>query len=268
MNAKLAAILGDELYDACINGNLDAMNASIAKSKEANPSFSPPFSNMMYVATSRDHVNIVKYCLDHGATVNPDIMQILLINRARDSYIYLLESKAVDVNYYIPWWGDVLSNVAAKRDDLNWAQLCLDRGADPNRNLVDEHKSILATVAELGSKEMADLLIQHGAHVNGSGAIVMAAEEGKLDMVRLLLDRGADINEIGIEHPTDPRFKEDMGSALHRAIEGGHHEVVKFLLDRGADVQLKDVMGRTPLALAEAKGNREITEMLKQRGAR
>lgn len=96
----------------------------------------------------------------------------------------------------------------------------------------------------------------------------MAAEEGKLDMVRLLLDKGADINEIGIEHPTDPRFKEDMGSALHRAVEGEHEEVVEFLLDQGADANLKDVMGRTPLALAEAKRNGRIMGFLKERGAR
>jgi ankyrin repeat protein len=222
---------------------------------------------MMYAAARQDQVNIVKYCLDHGAVVHPDVMRVLLINRARETYILLLETNAVDVNYYIPWWGDMLSNVA-RRNDLGWAQLCLDRGADPNQNLVDEHQSILAAVAELASVEMAALLIRYGARVKGSGAIVMAAEEGKLDVVRLLLDKGADINEIGIEHPTDPRFQEDMGSALHRAVEGGHEEVVRFLLDQGADVNLKDVIGRTPLALAETKQNDGIIAVLKERGAR
>lgn len=242
MDAKLQASLGQELYEACINGKLDAVTASIAQSKSANPSFSPSFAKLMYAAASQNHVKIVKYCLDNGASVTPDVMQILLINRARETYILLLESKAVDINYYIPWWGDILSNVA-RRDDLDWAKFCLERGADPNLHLVEEHKSVLASVAELASVEMAALLIQHGAHVKGSGAIVMAAEEGKLDMVKLLLDHGADINEVGIEHPTDPRFKEDVGSALHRAVEAGHEDVVKFLLDEGADVNLKNVMG-------------------------
>ena len=266
MDARLQTSLGMELYDACITGDLDAVTARISQSKETDPSFSPPFSTMMYVAISKDYINIVRYCLENGAIVNSDMMQILLINRARKSYIYLLEVKAIDVNYYIPWWGDILSNVA-KRNDFDWARLCLDHGADPNRNLVDEHKSTLAAVAELASVEMAELLIQHGAHVKGSGALIMAAEEGKLDVVGLLLDKGADINEIGIEHPTDPRFKEDMGSALHRAIFGNHQEVVTFLLDRGADENLKDVMGRTPLALAEAGGNNSIIKLFKERDA-
>ena len=266
MDTKLQASMGYELYDACISGSLNAVTASLAQSKAADPSFSPPLSTILYAAASKDHVKIVKYCLENGAAVTPDVMQILFINRARETYIFFLESKAVDINYYIPWWGDILSNVA-RRDDLDWAKLCLDRGADPNQNLVDEHKSILAAVAELGSVEMAALLIRHGAQVKGSGAIVMAAEEGKLDMMKLLLNQGADINEVGIEHPTDPRFKEDMGSALHRAVEAGHEEVVKFLLDRGADVNLNDVMRRTPLALAEANKNRGMIELLKERGA-
>ena len=47
---------------------------------------------------------------------------------------------------------------------------------------------------------MAELLIEYGAKVQGSGAIVMAAEEGKVEMVRSLLGKGADVDEIGIEH--------------------------------------------------------------------
>lgn len=103
--------------------------------------------------------------------------------------------------------------------------------------------------------------------LKGSGAIVTAAGEGKLDMVKLLLDKSADIDEIGIEHPTDPRFQGDMGSALHKAVAGGYEAVVEFLIENGADVNLKDVMGRTPLALAQGKGNSVIVELLGERGA-
>jgi ankyrin repeat protein len=266
MHAQLQASTGNELYNACIAGNLDVVRTSLADSKAADPSFSPPVSTILHAAASKDHVKVVKYCLENGATVNRDVMLTVLINRARETYIHLLESKAVDINYYISWFGDILSNVAT-RDDFDWAELCLDRGADPNRNPVDDYKSLLAGVAELASVEMAALLIRHGAHVKGSGAIVMAAEEGKMDMVKLLLDQGADINEIGIENPTDPRSKEDMGSALHRAVVAGHEEVVGFLLDRGADVNLTDVMRRTPLALAKTNQNRGTIQLLKERGA-
>lgn len=264
--AQLKARLGDELYNACTNGDLDLVTAFITRSQTTNPSYTPPFSSMLYAATTHDRANVAKYCLDHGATVSRDVMRELLISRAKATYILFLDTKAIDINYYIPWFGDILSNVATK-DDFEWARLCLSRGADPNLNLVDEHKSILAGVAETASVDMARLLIEHGARVKGSGAIVIAAEEGKLDMVKLLLDEGADIDEIGIEHPTDPRFKEDTGSALHRAVVGGHEAVVKLVANRGADVNLKDMMGRTPLALAQANGNGAIVELLRERGA-
>lgn len=61
----------------------------------------------------------------------------------------------------------------------------------------------------------------------------MAAQEGKLEMLKMLLDEGADINEIGVEDPTDPRNKEDMGTALHRAEEGRCKDIINFLLERG-----------------------------------
>jgi len=56
-----------------------------------------------------------------------------------------------------------------------------------------------------------------------------------------------------------------MGSALHRAVEGGRERAVSYLLDQEADVNLKDVMGRTPLNLAQGKVNSVIVELLKGR---
>jgi hypothetical protein len=117
MHAQLQASMGHELYNACIAGNLDAVKVSLADSKAADSSFSPPVSTILHGPASKDHVKIVKYCLENGATVNRDVVLIVLINRPRETYIHLLESKAVDINHYISWFGDILSNVAT-RDDL------------------------------------------------------------------------------------------------------------------------------------------------------
>ena len=263
MDIKLKESMGAELYVACVEGDLDAVKTFISRSSTSTSSHTPPFSSMIYAAASKDRDTIVQFCLEHGAKVNPDIMKIIMISHAKKTYTLLLDRKAVEVDYYIPWFGDILSN-AATHDDFEWARLCLSRGADPNKNLVDEHKSILAAVAELASVEMAQLLIEHGANVKGSGAIVMAAEEGKPDMVKLLLNKGADINEIGIEHPTDPRFKEDMGTALHRAVEAGHSHVVEYLVNEGADVNAVDPMNRKPVGLAKARKDNAIINMLRE----
>lgn len=101
--------------------------------------------------------------------------------------------------------------------------------------------------------------------MKGSGAIVMAAAEGKSDMVKFLLSKGADINEMGIEQPTDPRYKEDVGTALHRAVVGGHTEVVTILLEEGADIEVRDLMGKTALDLAREQNNANIAKLLEER---
>lgn len=258
MEAVHKPILGNELYEACIQGSLAAVTTIVSRSRATNPSWSPPFSSMLYIATSKDYPAIVQYCLENAAPITPKIMEILLLDRAKQTYTLLLDLKAVDVNYDHPWWGDILSHFAIA-DDFEWVHLCLKHGADPNQNVVYERKSVLAAAAEWASVEMAALLIKHGARVIGCGAIVMAGQEGKVEMAKMLLDEGADINEIGIEHPTDVRYKKEMGSALHRAVEKGHEAMVRFWLERGADVRLKDPMGRTPAALARENG---IVKML------
>ena len=263
MEAKLKSAMGDPLYDACRKGDLEAVKRTISQLEASNPAYKPPHSSILQAATSKDSANVVKYCLELNTPVTPDVMRTILINKTKDVYKLLLDTKAIDVNYYIPWFGDILSN-AATRDDFEMATICLSYGADPNANLVDEHMSILAAVAEQASVDMARLLLKHGARLRGSGAIVMAAEAGKLEMARVLLEEGADVNEVGIEHPSDPRYKEDMGTALHRAAAEGHEEMVRFLLAHGAVVDLEDPMGRTPLTLAMDKGNDVIYSLLKE----
>jgi len=262
MEAQIKADLGEELYHACSDGDLDAVREYVSHQRSATPSYEPPLSSMMYVAAHHDKSIIVRYCLEISPVVTGCVMQIILINRAKETYKLLLGLKAVDVDYYIPWFGDMLSK-AATRNDFEWTKLCLEAGANPNLNLVDEHTTILGAVAERASVEMAQMLLEHGAWLKDSGAIVLAAEEGKLDMVKFLLEQGADIDEIGVEHPTDPRFTEEVGSALHKAVREGHEEVVKLLLDNGANVNLKDMMGKTSMDLAEARSDQKISHLLK-----
>ncbi|KAL9588401.1 MAG: hypothetical protein Q9203_002786 [Teloschistes exilis] len=266
MASEILQALGEELHRACCKGDLDAIKAFISSQKTVNQSFNPPWQALLYAASGADQVKIVQYCLDNHAQVTNEEMRIVLINRAKETYELLLDAKAIDVDYHIPWFGDILGNVAAE-DDQDWTALCLRHGADPNRNLVDEHKSVLAAVAELASVETAKLLVEGGATVRGSGAIVMAAEEGNLAMVKFLLDHGADVDEVGIEHPTDERYKEDMGTALHKAAGGGHEDVARLLINNGARLDIRDPLGRTSMALAQAEGKDRIVKLMKTHGA-
>ena len=264
MEAKLKATLGDELHQACEDGDLDTIVEYIRLQKAENHSYTPPLSEILSTAIIKDRLNVTRYCHENGAVVTHIIMRLILLCRAKKTYLFFLESKAVDVDYYIPWFGDILSFVA-REDDFEWAELCLAHGANPNLNLVDDYKSILAAVAELSSVKMATLLVANGARVKGSGALVLAAEEGKLDMVQYLLDQGADVDEIGIENPTDERHEEEVGSALHRAAYRGHEDIARVLLEKGANVELKDMRGRTALDLAHTGKHEKLEALLSER---
>lgn len=108
MAAKFKNELGDELYEACKSGDL----SSAIKLSSSNPSSN--FSIMMAVAASEDHVNIVEYCLSKGRPISDTVILYVLIGRAFKTYKALLASKAVDPDYFIRWYGDILGNGARK----------------------------------------------------------------------------------------------------------------------------------------------------------
>ena len=251
--------LGSELYAACRTGDLK-QTTELSSAKIQDGSTSPSYlSAMMAVAASKDRRNIVEYCISKGGTVNDTVMTCVMFRRAISTYAYLLTSGSVDPDYNIPNFGDILG-VAAQLGDVEWTKLCLENGANPNLNKINDRKSVLGASAESGRLETVDILLKGGADLDGSGAILLAAEAGKLDMVRYLWEKGANVDEVGGD--ADDRSAH-AGSALHKAVGRGHADVVRLLLEKGADRNLEDRQGRTPLDLAEEKGREEIAEMLR-----
>lgn len=52
---------------------------------------------------------------------------------------------------------------------------------------VEDSKPLIATAAEYGFVEMVLLFLHHGAEIQGTGAIPLAAEEAQTEMVRVLV---------------------------------------------------------------------------------
>ncbi|KAI9828251.1 MAG: hypothetical protein M1826_006077 [Phylliscum demangeonii] len=258
----------DQLVAACSAGHLDVVKSLIDHVQSSSRSYVPPYRAMLKAAACHNQPHIARYCLEAGADPSsPEVLRQLVSGRSFETFQELV-SAGLDVNEGIPWFGDFLI-IAARSDNVRWARFCLEHGADPNLHVVDDAKKALAAAAEYGgSVEMAALLLDHDAQLDGSGAMVLAAESGRLEMVQYLLERGAKIDEIGLRSLTDPRETADMGSALHKAVTEGHVDVVHFLLDRGADLHLPDYQGRTPLVRAKERGEAKMIKVLEARGAR
>ncbi|KAF2654906.1 ankyrin [Lophiostoma macrostomum CBS 122681] len=275
MQQRQQAELEDEYKNAIDQHDSDLVKKIIESRANNDRNYIPPLSAIMVRATMQDQPDIVSWCIDQadraGLTViHPrELMKTVVATEpgALKTHKMLVEKNLVDLDYYVPWFGTAFS-VAATSGAYEWAKWCLEKGVDPNIDRVDEYKTVIAGTAENGHIDMVKLLLEHGAELNGSGAIVLAAEAGEKDMVDFLLKQGASINEIGVECPVDERITEDAGSALHMAAEGGHKDVVELLVDKGAIIDIEDVKGRTPLSRARAAGHGEIVEYLGSRGAR
>lgn len=172
----------------------------------------------------------------------------------------LVDEYDVEVDEYLEFYVSMLGWAVRRGDDLDWVRFCFERGADPNRCLLDEYLTFLAEAAGEGILEVMKLLLEYGAKREGSGALVFAAENGHVEATRFLLQEDVDINEVGIACQIDPRTWPDVGTALHKAIEG-HPEVVDLLLE--TDMTVRDGRGRTPLELAEQFGRTAVVEKLK-----
>lgn len=148
-------------------------------------------------------------------------------------------------------------------------------GADPNDDLQTMRYRPLAKAAMANNVETSELLIRHGANINESGALLIAAQKGHAEIVECLI-RHKDV--VGGERPNvnldlhrwrdtmlymGPREEE---TALHKAVKGGHANVVKLLVENGADVKLIDMNGQTAMDIArDTEDNGAMIQVLERR---
>lgn len=79
--------------------------------------------------------------------------------------------EAVEIDWPAPGHGEILQ-VACWSNSLAWAEFCIRHGANVNTFSPRSGEIPLAMAARLAFVEMVNLL-QHGASIHGSGAVVM-----------------------------------------------------------------------------------------------
>jgi ankyrin repeat protein len=195
--------------------------------------------------------------------------------------------------------GSTCLHQAARHPDA--LRLLIEHGADPNVRDVGDNASPLHFAAANGHLESVRILLDAGADVHGAGdvhdgeVIGWAARQGNEAVVNLLLERGARhhifsamaLNDLDLveklveEHPEclsrrRSRF-ENRQTPLHAAfappdgigwLSGQpNYVMLELLIALGADLEAKDDKGRTPLAVAILRGDREAMRVLKTAGA-
>jgi ankyrin repeat protein len=183
--------------------------------------------------------------------------------------------------------------IAIKHADIALAQWCLAHGANPESAPAKDkrfpQRSLYEEAVRRGRKEIADLLIEHGARrttavlsnlesfvascmrgeagpvstaaranpelVESPEPLLAAAAESRADIAALLLDLGAspDAADWGGETP------------LHKAADRNALDVARVLIDRGAKIDPRERRFlATPLGFAVYWQHREMIDLLAQ----
>jgi ankyrin repeat protein len=207
------------------------------------------------IATAKRNIDLMKILLDHGACTSSEncighsaMTAAVVLSRTWDGLFPVTEPDPRPLQILLAAGGRFGILEAVLLNDVDLARHRLDEGADPDTGEHRYYGTILMNAAELGYREMVNLLVDRGANMEatddlGQTALIVAAGAGRLEIVTMLIDRGANINAV------------DWcgGSALARAAIKNRLDVVASLVSRGAKRDIFDAVALSDEALVEAK---------------
>ena len=82
-------------------------------------------------------------------------------------------------------------------------------------------------------------------------ALFIAASLGNLEACKCIMEHVKDLNP-----------ESDGNTAIHAAILHGRYDLCQYFIEKGVDLNMKDVIGRTPLEFAKEKNETEIVKLI------
>jgi len=181
---------------------------------------------------------------------------------------------------------------AVKKGELGLVKELLEQGEDVNTKTYEDELSLLHLALLNRDEDMARLLIEHGADIEaedigGNRPLHLAVALNMPEMVKLLLDLGADINakarygrtpimfsashkdlrifEMLVERGANPFDKDYEGSTLlHYAAANRNIPLINRL---SLPINITNEKGETPLHFAAWTGDKEVVDLLLEKGA-
>ncbi|XP_057537092.1 potassium channel AKT1-like isoform X1 [Amaranthus tricolor] len=169
--------------------------------------------------------------------------------------------------------GRTALHIAASNGSEKCVHYLLDYGADPNCR--DQEGNIpLWEAMQGGHDAVVKLLLEHGANIHAGDVglyACIAVRKNDFDLLKKIVHYGVDVN-LSTSISTvlsNAEFSipiHNGGTALHVAVSEGNVKFVEYLLDQGANVDMPDMKGWTPRALAEQQGHEDIIALLQAKG--
>lgn len=244
--------------------------------------------NLLHEATytnNKTTINLLTTLVDLGGDISGcDARGNTVLNAAvahnNFQAVKFFVEKGADVNKFGSGGGCNLKR-AVCRGNLEMLKYLLKHGAT-----IDREQYLFSEAAEHGQVEIAEFLLDLGVSVEGKwhrNPISIAARNGHEDMVKFLVQQGVELNDSLlvdacasleasiVEFLLKQGLKPNTGAAdlnvLSWAIYWKVPELVDVLLKYGANIDFGFITGKRPLHCAISEKNREMVQLLLDRGA-
>ncbi|KAI1073201.1 hypothetical protein LB507_010804 [Fusarium sp. FIESC RH6] len=250
----------DDLITLASPGDLSQLETVL--SQEESPS-EEIVQELLAAAAKKPHLDVIDFLFTKYGSVpfNEEIVRNAVRSGSIAIMKALLAREPTAINMPFDHYGSPLIVACMGRNNIDYLQFILEVGADPNQ-YPDAATYPLALAAALyKDPAVIDILLQHGAKLERSGALGAAARLGNEVMMGRLLERGA-------RAETDAIRPLEHGTPLHTAVEAGHVGVTRMLLEHGADPKALDGKGMTAVDIArkmQEKG-KDMSQIMKLLG--
>ena len=250
-----------QLVQAASNGDCETLKTLLRPDpSQTLQEASITLEKLVATAAAKGNASVVEYGVTLGANVNDyNVVQAVTEGRSLDVYKSVVPA-GYKLNRDYGFVGGPLSWVG---NDVPLAAYLLEHGANPNNEMQSAMYQPMALAARNpnDNAEMIELFIRHGAQIDRSGALLVAAEHGNLEAARCLISHAANVNLCQWRDTFVMRPGREE-TALHRAVKSRHESIVALLLESGADTKLKDAQGKTALDLAREMEVEGLVQLL------
>ncbi|KXJ89964.1 ankyrin repeat-containing domain protein [Microdochium bolleyi] len=221
---------------------------------------------LLSAASQASQLPVVEHILDHFPNLKIDDATVRAAAGAGSAPLFskVLAKDGSAANRSFERFGTALTAACHRRQPIEFLRYLLEHGADPNLE-PDSVAYPVALAAALYPNHQAtvDLMLEHGARLEHSGALGLAARRGNEASLCYLLSKGAkpdtDARTIAGDHP------------LHEALFGGHTGAAEILLKNGSSMDVlnrngKSIAEMTTLLQAKGEDRTEFTALLARFG--
>lgn len=174
------------VFRAASDGELASMRSLLAAGANVNQREYEGETPLMYAAAA-GRTEMVLFLLERGADINAvsNNGETALVRAGDTATVRALLAKGADMELGAPL---IRASYAGQLDTV---KVLLEKGANPNAELLDGHTALIAAAVQSGSKDVVEALIAAGADVKhknkqGKTAEMLAIENNHADLAELL----------------------------------------------------------------------------------